>query len=77
MPYFCLFAMNIICKIKKNLVLLWASHSEEKQRLKMTHLFFYLELKTKTQGHMTNNIYHYNIKVVFVNQDNKVNVVLT
>ena len=60
---------------KKNLVLLWASHSEEKQRLKMTHLFFYLELKTKTQGHMTNNIYHYNIKVVFVNQDNKVNVV--
>ena len=60
---------------KKNLVLLWAPHSEEKQRLKMTHLFFYLELKTKTQGHITNNIYHYKMKVVFVNQDNRVNVV--
>ena len=59
---------------KKNLVLLWAPHSEEKQRLKMTHLFFYLELKTKTQGHITNNIYHYKMKVVFVNQDNRVNV---
>ena len=45
-------------------------YCKEKQRLKMTHLFFYLELKTKTQGHITNNIYHYKMKVVFVNQDN-------
>ena len=45
---------------KKNLVLLWAPHSEEKQRLKMTHFLFYLELKIETQGHNTNNISQHN-----------------